>query len=398
MNSLLTDARVITPDGVLEQGTISISDGLIHRIDLQSSNAAKGSHVIDCRGLTVFPGFIDVHIHGAKGIDTLEASADDLLSVSRFLATQGVTAWVPTLVPAVTDQYEAATRAIEKAVGRQTVTQSQEDQDEPGGARVLGVHYEGPFVNEAQCGALRREYFRTFSDAGDVDQLPLPGHVGGIKMMTLAPEVSGGVELIVELIKRGWIVSLGHTRADVQTLDRAQIAGARHMTHFMNAMAPLHHRAPGPIAWGLLHDDVTCDFIADGIHLDELILKLLLRTKGADHLSLISDSIAPTGMGDGSYRIWGEMIEVKDGRTSNARGSIAGSVISMLDAVRKMRSLGASDVELARMGATNPAKLLRIDDECGAIETGKRADLVALDGNGTVKLTIVGGVIAYSEL
>ncbi|HEX3183842.1 MAG TPA: amidohydrolase family protein, partial [Pyrinomonadaceae bacterium] len=173
-------------------------------------------------------------------------------------------------------------------------------------------------------------------------------------------------------------------------------AGARHMTHFMNAMAPLHHRAPGPIAWGLSHDDVTVDVIADGIHLDPFMLRLLLKVKGERGISLISDAIAAAGKGDGDYRIWGETISVKDGRTSNAAGSIAGSVITMLDAVRLLHSLDVSYVQLAQMAATNPARLLGVDQECGAIEVGKRADLVVLDKNGNVKLTLIRGDVAFN--
>ena len=194
------------------------------------------------------------------------------------------------------------------------------------------MHYEGPFVNTAQCGALHTEYFKTYSGPEDLNSLPLPENA--VRMITLAPEVSGGIELVRELKARGWVISIGHTRADLKVLDEACDAGARHMTHFMNAMAPLHHRTPGPIAWGLSRDDVTFDLIADGIHLDPFMLRLLLKVKGAGGISLISDAIAAAGKGDGDYNIWGETITVKNGRTANASGSIAGSVISMLDAVR----------------------------------------------------------------
>ena len=260
-------------------------------------------------------------------------------------------------------------------------------------ARVVGVHYEGPFVNLEQCGALHREHFRTFEKQNELDGLPRLST--GRMMMTVAPEVAGGIELIRELRREGWIVSIGHTRADVETLNAAFEAGARHMTHFMNAMVPLHHRNAGPIGWGLSRDDVGCDFIADGIHLDRFVLKLLLKLKGAKGLTLISDAIAAAGSGDGEYRIWGETIRVQHGRTSNAHGSIAGSVITMLDAFRMMRSLGATDVELAQMASTNPARLLGLDGECGSIEEGKRADLVAIDPSGDVKLTLVGGEAAF---
>jgi N-acetylglucosamine-6-phosphate deacetylase len=257
------------------------------------------------------------------------------------------------------------------------------------GARVLGVHYEGPFVNSAQCGALHTKYFKTYSGPDDLNSLPVPEN--GVRMITMAPEVSGGVELVRELKARGWVISIGHTRADLTVLAEAYDAGARHMTHFMNAMAPLHHRTPGPIAWGLSRDDVTFDVIADGIHLDPFMLRLLMKVKGVGGISLISDAIAAAGKGDGDYQIWGETISVKNGRTANASGSIAGSVISVLDAVRLMHSLGVSYAELAQMASSNPARLLGLDHVCGSIEVGKRADLVALDQDDNVKFTMVGG-------
>jgi N-acetylglucosamine-6-phosphate deacetylase len=223
-------------------------------------------------------------------------------------------------------------------------------------------------------------------------------HDGAVHMMTVAPEIDGGIELVNELAKRGWIVSIGHTRATADVLDQALAAGAWHMTHFMNAMTPLHHRAPGPVGWGLMHDEVSCDLIADGIHLDRSILKLILRNKSAQRVSLISDAIAATGLGDGEYKIWGEPIAVKNGRTQNTKGSIAGSVITMLDAVRLMSALGFSENELAQMSSLNPARLLGIHHDCGSIEAGKRADLVVLDEEKNVRLTIIGGEIAFSAV
>jgi len=163
----------------------------------------------------------------------------------------------------------------------------------------------------------------------------------------------------------------------------------------MNAMTPLHHRAPGPVGWGLLQDEVTCDVIADGVHIDPAILKLIVRNKSPERISLISDAIAAAGLGDGDYEIWGEKISVNNGRTRNARGSIAGSVITMLDAVSLMLSLGIAEPDVARMASLNPARLLGIDHDCGSIEKGKRADLVALDEARNVRLTIIGGGAAF---
>jgi N-acetylglucosamine-6-phosphate deacetylase len=381
----LRNGRLVLPEWILPGGTISIQQGRIASISSDQSHVAQSDEELALDGLTVYPGFIDVHIHGAVGVDTMQATAPDLDRVSQFLATRGVTGWLPTLVPGPVADYARAIGAIEEAMNF------------TGGARILGVHYEGPFVNSEQCGALRSQFFRSFSGAADLDDLPLIHRQSAKHMITLAPEIEGGLELVSELNRRGWIVSIGHTRAGFDLLDEAFKAGARHLTHFMNAMAPLHHRAPGPVAWGLSRDDVTCDIIADGIHLEPHVLRLLLKLKGADRLSLISDAVAAAGKGDGDYEIWGETITVKDGRTSNARGAIAGSVITMLDAVHVMQSLGSSEVELAKMAASNPAHLLGVNHDCGAIAEGKRADVVALDSGGRVVLTIIGGAIVFDD-
>ena len=370
---VLRDATVVLPNRTIERGTILIQGQYISSI---GDRDVAGAESIELGGMTILPGFIDVHIHGAIGVDVMDATPRALQDVSKYLASQGVTGWLPTFVPAIDENYASAAEAIAESMYGS-------------GARILGVHYEGPFVNSLQCGALHKEHFKTYSGPADLARLRLPEDA--IRMITLAPEIAGGVELVRELKRQGWVISIGHTRAELKILDEACDAGARHMTHFMNAMPPLHHRAPGPIAWGLAREDVTLDIIADGIHLDPFMLRLLLKMKGVAGITLISDAIAAAGKGDGDYQIWGETIIVRNGRTANASGSIAGSVISMLDAVRLMHSLGVSYVELAQMASSNPARLLGIYDVCGSIEVGKRADLVALDQNGNVKLTIVGG-------
>ena len=400
---LLKHGNFVLADRVSGHAHLLIENGRISRVlDSAASEEIKADSIIDLAGLTVFPGFIDIHIHGAVGVDTMAATVDDLGRVAEFLAGQGITAWLPTLVPGSIAQYEQAIRIIEKAMTRTLVGL------EPGAsghkpkskpiARVLGVHYEGPFVNSEQCGALHREHFRTFKNVEDLEQLPTISNPEAIHFMTLAPEIEGGIELVTELRRRQWVVSIGHTRATPDILDQASTAGANHMTHFMNAMAPLHHRAPGPVGWGLVRDDVTVDIIADGVHLDHLMLKVLLRCKTAARVSLISDAIAAAGMGDGKYEIWGETIAVNNGRTQNANGSIAGSVITMLDAVRTIRSIGIGEVETATMASLNPARLIGIDQDCGSIEVGKRADLVALDDQSEVRLSLINGLVAFDSL
>ena len=393
MLTLLRNARIVLPERILESGSLLIEDGQIARVsEGTSAESFNADSTIELDGASLFPGFIDIHIHGAVGVDVNSATAGDLRRVSELLAGKGVTAWLPTLVPATDEEYERAIAAISELMSQQATAQSGEL-----GARVLGVHYEGPFVNSEQCGALHREHFRTFKNATDLDSLPTVEHQNAVHLTTVAPEIEGGIELIRELRRRGWIVSIGHTRATPDALDEARAAGAQHMTHFMNAMSPLHHRAPGPVGWGLLNDDVSLDVIADGVHLDPMMLKVLLRCVTPSRLALISDAIAATGEGDGDYEIWGEKISVVNGRTSNARGSIAGSVITMLEAVQMMLSLGASESDVARMASWNPARLLGIDHDCGSIEEGKRADLVAVDSQGRLQLTFAGGRIAFDR-
>lgn len=381
---LLQNASVVTPDGVRENTAVLTAEGRIRTIGAADGANAEASY--DLSGLILYPGFIDVHNHGAVGVDTIETDADGLRRVSVFLASQGVTSWLPTFVPAPDADYQRGINAVDDLLA------------EPRGARALGVHYEGPFVNLAQCGALRTKHFKTYDAPAVLDALPTLRTPGARHMTTLAPEIAGGLELIKELRRRDWIVSIGHTRASVEELDRAFEMGARHMTHFMNAMPGLHHRAPGPVGWGLAHDAVTCDVIADGHHVEPLVLKSIVRCKTPERVVLISDSVAPTGQGDGDYEMWGEKITVTGGRTGNERGSIAGSVSTMLDGVRCMLALARSPVEVALMAATNPARLLNLSDECGSIAEGRRADLTAVDEQGMVRFTLVGGVEEFNSL
>ena len=169
------------------------------------------------------------------------------------------------------------------------------------------------------------------------------------------------------------------------------------MTHFFNAMTGLHHRDLGAVGWGLTNSGVTFDIIADGIHVDSEMLKFAVRSKTPEMVSLISDSVAPTGLGDGEYDLWDETISVSGGRTRNERGSIAGSVITMHDAVKRMLSLGFSPVEVSQMASQNPSRLLGIDDTRGSIEVGKRADLVAMDDDGNIRFTMIGGEVVMNR-
>lgn len=392
---ILTNVRIASAD-LDKVWDVTIGRGSIEAIG--PSGNAREVEIRDFSGLTVFPGFVDVHIHGAVGVDVNAAAAEDLLRVAAFLARNGVTAWMPTLVPDSDENYRRVVEEIDRLMEMQTGRPV---------AQAVGVHYEGVFANEKMCGALRPEYFKKYSEARRPTtpsaetasthpktggELGLPRLRRGVHMTTFAPEVEGGVDLVRELTRQGWVASIGHTRADAATLDAAFAAGARHMTHFFNAMTGVHHRDLGVAGWGLSNREVTFDIIADGVHVHPKMLEMACGIKTADKVSLISDSVAPTGLGDGEFEIWGERIAVKNRRTRNERGSIAGSVITMHDAFTQIRSLGLSEAEVAKMTSTNPARLLGLDETRGSIEPGKRADLLGIAEDGSIRFVMIGGM------
>ena len=369
--------NVLVAGGPEDLVTVSIEGETISGV-LAPSESGNGES-IDGGGAVIFPGFADVHIHGSVGIDVNAADAGGLLEIAEFLARSGVTSWLPTLVPDSDDVYRRVIGEIDRLMEMQAGRPV---------AQAVGVHYEGVFANEMKCGALRPEFFKKFTGK-EVLELPVPRR--GARMTTYAPEIDGGIELTRELVRHGWIASIGHTRADVATLDAAFNAGARHLTHFFNAMSGIHHRDVGVAGWALANGDVTFDIIADGIHVSPQMLRLACGVKTPEKVTLISDAVAPTGLGDGEFEIWGERVSVVDGRTQNERGSIAGSVITMNDAVRRMLSLGFSAEEAAQMAAGNPARLLGLDKAFGTVEPGLRADLTALDSEGNLKFVMIGG-------
>lgn len=380
---LLENATAVLPNETAENVSIFIENGLIGEI---SEREIEANETINLESATVFAGFIDIHNHGAIGFDVNESSKDDLIGIGKFLATNGVTAWLPTFVPDADENYRKVIGELSEVIKIQA--------DLPI-AQIVGVHYEGVFANEKMCGALRPEFFKIFRNGNEITQLPKLKN--GVHFTTLAPEIENGIELIAELVKQNWIVSIGHTKADFDTLEKARKAGAKHLTHFFNAMTGIHHREIGVAGWGLLSTDVTFDIIADGVHVATEMLKFATKLKSPAKVSLISDSVAPTGLGDGEFEIWGEKISVIEGKTQNERGSIAGSVMTMLESVKNMLSLGFTEKEVSQMASANPAKLLGLEKTHGTIEVGKRADLVALDKNGDVRLVIIGGNLVISK-
>jgi N-acetylglucosamine-6-phosphate deacetylase len=376
---LLENVAAILPNQKLDHANILIQNGRITNI---STDKITADETINLDNQTLYAGFIDAHIHGAIGVDVNEADTQGLQKVAEFLAKNGTTAWLPTFVPGSDATYRKVVDSINELMEIQT--------DLPI-AQAVGVHYEGVFANEKMCGALRPQFFKTFT-GNELNELPRLQN--GVHFTTFAPEVSGGIELVKELVKQNWVASIGHTNAEFATLEAACELGAKHITHFYNAMSGLHHRNIGVVGWAFGRDDVTCDIIADGVHVHPKMLEFAYKVKTSNNLSLISDAISATGSGDGDFEIWGEKISVANGKTQNERGSIAGSVITMIDAVRTMLNIGISEVEVSRMASLNPAKLLKIEQNFGSIEIGKRADFVILDDAKNVVSTIINGTVA----
>src|SRR5215471_7568265 len=368
---LVHNARVVLPNEIVHGGIVA-RHGRIAEVFAEANRPTGfgSEECIDAGERCLAPGFIDIHIHGSAGIDVQDTDEDGLSRLSQFLLGKGVTGYFPTFVPADSRSLAAALGTINSYVENSGEAQKAGAHWKGGvpgageswkhavpgpGARILGVHFEGPFVSKKRCGALHTEHFRSYdgdprsvdlfaeNDAGASKSTPAAG-----RLMTIAPEVEGSLALIRDLTGRGVRCFIGHSIADPQTLDRAAEAGARHMTHFPNALEPLHHRKPGAVAWGLVRQDITMDCIADFEHIDRLMLLLMYQAKGPARMSLISDAIKPSGLGDGIYDVWGDRICVTGGRTSLARDeaipieqrTIAGSVITMDQCVKNMMSLG----------------------------------------------------------
>jgi N-acetylglucosamine-6-phosphate deacetylase len=393
---LLHNARVVLECGV-QHGGVLVRDGRIALVfpNDQTPAGLGATESIDLGGAYLAPGMIDIHIHGSAGVDVQSTDAGGLTKLSGFLLAEGVTGYFPTFVPTDDRGY----RETIAAIGSYAAQQNEADRNNKPqvAARILGIHFEGPFVSERRCGALRREHFRTYD--GDPRSLDL--FIGGSsrtpRLMTLAPEIQGGLELTRELTRNGVRAFIGHSQADPVTLDLAFEGGSRHITHFPNALDPLHHRKPGAVAWGLLRDDVTLDCVADFHHVHPLMLRLIYQSKSADRMALISDAIKPAGLGDGEFSVWGEGITVRNGRTTLARqpgeDTIAGSVITMRQALKNIVDLGVPVHEAVRMASLVPARAAGVESQFGLIKEGLRADLIAFDDAFAVRLATIGGAL-----
>ncbi len=337
---------------------------------------------LDGRGCKLLPGFIDAHIHGGGGADVMDATADSLEAICRFVAQHGVTGFYATTVTAS----HADTLAAVANVARFA------DEARQTGARILGVHLEGPYISPQFPGAQNPAFARPPSIQEFEELLA----VGPVRMITLAPEEAGAGALIEKALAAGVRVALGHTAATFEQTSAAVDAGASQATHTYNAMTGLHHRQPGAVGAVLSDDRVYAQLIADGIHVHPTAMRILGRCKGPARTLLISDAIRAAGMGSGRYDMGGLSVIVEDGACRLEDGTLAGSVLTLDVALRNfLTATGWSLAEAWPVTSLSQAQMMGVDNEVGRIEVGLRADLTLLDAEAQVVATIVGGQLAY---
>jgi len=384
MPTIITAARLVTPDEWIEAPVVVIEDGHIASLASRSATEIPEGQRLDFQDLILAPGFIDIHIHGGAGRDAMEANDSALTQIERQLAKHGVTAYLPTTVTASQEKILKTLDGLGKLIA--TANRNR------GRAVPLGIHLEGPFISHEKRGVHPPQNLLPPSPQA-LDRF-WQASAGNIRMMTIAPELPGAAETIRHARTLGVHSSLGHSNATYQEAQSGISAGADHATHTFNAMHALDHRDPGILGAVLENDELTADIIADGIHVHPSVLKLFLREKGADRAILITDAISATDMPDGNYNLGGLEVQVSNGRCEY-QGKLAGSVLTLDRAIRNVMSFAGWQLQQAvKLATLNPAQRLGISDQRGLLAVGRRADLVVLTPEGQVAQTIIGGETA----
>ena len=354
------------------------------KIEKISRCGVKDAEVIELpEDAIVVPGFVDQHIHGAGGSDGMDGTLQDLETIATTLVSEGTTSFVATTM----------TQSVENITKAMSAVKEYREGVHPG-ARVVGIHLEGPFIAAAYKGAQPLEYvvspnveaFKAYNEASG----------NAIKIVTLAPEVEGAEELISYLTENGIVSSIGHTGAKYADIKKAIALGSSNVTHTYNAQTALHHREIGTVGSAMLFDELNCELIADTIHVSVPAMMMLVKNKPADKISLITDAMRAKGLPDGVSELGGQTVYVKGGEARLADGTLAGSVLRMNRAVENMvTKVGVPFTQAVDYATINPARMLKIDKEVGSIAVGKRADFTVLNANYDVVCTVIGGEIVY---
>ncbi|WP_010284689.1 N-acetylglucosamine-6-phosphate deacetylase [Bacillus timonensis] len=385
---IITNLTIFSEDGIIEKGFIEIDGDKIRRVghvaDFQASDKEEVIEFDDSYSL--IPGMIDLHIHGASGADVMDARPDALKTMVTTLPKEGTTSFLATTMTKSQED-------IENAIG--TIANFMPTQN-PGHAEILGAHLEGPFLSPKRAGAQHPgniinpnvELFKKWQAlSGD-----------NIRLVTLAPEEPGGLELTAHLKNTGVVASIGHSDAVYEEVEAAIEAGVTHATHLFNGMRGIHHREPGVAGAVLLHDEVKCEMIVDGIHVAPKMVKFAYKNKGSEGTILVTDSMRAKCLVAGMYDLGGQEVIVNEERAVLKDGTLAGSILKLNDAVRNMMKFADCSLkDITEMTAVNPAKQINVFDRKGSIKAGKDADLVIVNDQLEVIMTFCRGKLAYSN-
>jgi N-acetylglucosamine-6-phosphate deacetylase len=367
---LLEGGRIVTPDGVLSPGWIRLAGDVIDAVG--SGDPHEQLPAVDLRGQWVLPGFVDVHVHGGGGASFTEGTSDQARQAAAFHGGQGSTTVLASLVTAPLAELEARAGLLAGLADDGV---------------IAGLHLEGPFLSPARRGAQDPRYMIA-PDVAVFERLHAAAR-GHLRVITLAPELPGAFAVIQAATRAGVTVAVGHTDATARVTLAAIDAGATHATHLFNGMRPPHHREPGAVGALLDRDEVTCEVIADGVHLDDIMVRLTARAAGPGRLVLVSDAMAAAGMPDGNYQLGSQRVTVAGGVARlledpgrpgpGGDAAIAGSTATLADVVRHAIAAGLPVPDAAAAASTTPARVLGLADRTGALRPGLAADLVVCD-------------------
>lgn len=371
-------------DGQVVENKALLFDEQIKGI-VEPSEVPADAEILDAKGNYVAPGFIDLHIHGYDEKDTMDGTTDAIRTIAKGIAKNGVTSFLPTTMTMSKEEIITALEAarVVKAEGSE-------------GAQVLGVHMEGPYINEAFKGAQNGKYIQQpnaeaikfVKDYQDI-----------VKLITVAPEVEGAKTFIEEISNTTDIaLSMGHTQATYEQAVEGIEAGISHTTHLFNAMTPLHHRNPGVVGAALASEKVSCEMICDTIHVNPGLYPMVIKAKAPDKFVLVTDCMCAGGCKDGQYALGGQAVFVKDGSARLEDGTLAGSILRLNEALKNVVAHTECGVEKAIEFATiNPAKTIGVDSFKGTLDEGKDADIILFDQDINIKYTINKGITIYAN-
>ena len=391
--NVITGARVVTPGRDLGVADVRIVEGRIAAVGGADAAPRPGDEVLDAHGLTLLPGFVDIHSHGRGGHDFCDATDEAFDAIGRGKLADGVTSFLATGLTLSEERLaafcSAAARYQRRCASGETM-----------GAECLGVHLEGPFFAASMAGAQNPDYLRK-PDAAFVLRL---SSLCPVRKVSLAPELEGAETCIRELVGAGVVVSGGHSAADYDTFQRARAAGMTHLTHFCNAMMPIHHLRPSMVTGGLLADDVFVETITDGVHLSDPMIQLIARAKGPDRVMVITDAIRAAACPDGMYTLGGLRVRVADGCARLADvpydpkavvSNVAGSVALFPQCFRRWARVSGFPLhEAVKAAGFNQLRSLGVADR-GEIAPGQLADLVLVDDDLSLLATITRGVQTF---